>query len=161
MERVRRELRDGWLDVRWTIYFLLLLLPGCVLATALAASIERTLTPSPALLLLFGVPGAVLALIGAGIWEGPRGRLGRNVWMGLVLFTGYLLVRQFVENRQVASPSEAPLERTIRMAGHKVQLLLTVNPDQKQKERRFGWRDLLLLHPQPLDEGMHQVLIGV
>jgi hypothetical protein len=161
MGRVWKELRAGWLDVRWTVYFLLILLPGCVLTTMLAALIGGTLTPSPTLLLLFGVPAALFALVGAGIWEGPAGRLGRDVWMGLILFTVYRLVRQYLRNLQDPCPTEAPLERTIRMAGHKVQLLVSLNSDKKQIKKRFGWRDLLLLHPQPLDEGMHRVLIGV
>jgi hypothetical protein len=161
MERLWQEVRAGWLDVRWSVYFLLLLLPGCLLATALAAVVAGTLSPSPALLLLFGVPAALIALIGAGLWEGPRGRLGSHVWFGVLLITAYLVLRQLLKKYADPRSLQAERQATVRLAGHQVQLLLSNEVQQKLADRKFRWRDMFRLHQQPLDEGMHRVLLRV
>jgi hypothetical protein len=50
------EVAATWREVRWTVYFLVLLFPGCLIAMALAALVQGTPTPSPGWLFAFGVP---------------------------------------------------------------------------------------------------------
>lgn len=149
----------GWQEVRWTVYFLILLAPFTVLAVGAAALIVRTPTPSPGLLLLFGAPAAFLSLLGAGLWDGPTGRFGRHVWLGVFLIAGYWLIRRLLQGSPDPERSKGDGSIRLRLFGREVTFFLELSTQEKLAQQKFGWRDLLHVHPQPL--GDDRVLIGV
>jgi hypothetical protein len=153
MEALRHTVRESWLQVRWSFYFLILLLPVVLVLGALAALIAGTPTPSPWVLLVLGPLAAGIALLGAAVWDGPTGRVGRPIWLMLALLIGILLIRAYLHNRQQKQ------ETTVRLRGRPLTVALTAEFIARLRGRQFRYRDLLHLHPERIADD--RVLIGV
>jgi hypothetical protein len=138
MEGFRYEVAATWKEIRWSVYFLVLLFPACLIAAGLASLVEGTPTPSPGLLFAFGVPLALLALFGAGLWDGVMGRLGRYIWWPLLLWFAHLLLRAYVRQAGIATDGEPPKERREPVWAVAAWL----------RDRRISWRELQRLKEQ-------------
>jgi hypothetical protein len=153
MEALRDTVRETWLDIRWSVYFLILLLPVLLILGSLAAVIAGTPTPSPWVLLLIGPLAAAVSFLGAALWDGPTGRVGHPVWLILALCVGILLIRAHLRNHQQKQ------ETTVRLRGRPLTVALTAEVMARLTQRQFRYRDLLRLHPECVAED--RVLIGV
>jgi hypothetical protein len=153
MQAFRNTLREGWLEARWGVYFLVLLLPVLLILGGLVALAAGTATPSPWVLLVLGPLAAGIALLGAALWDGPTGHVGRPIWLMLALLIGILLIRAYLRNRRQQQ------ETTVRLRGRPLTVALTTDVIARLTQRQFRYRDLLRLHPVRVAED--RVLIGV
>jgi hypothetical protein len=124
MERAWQELRAGAKDARWTLYFLLALLPTTLAAVALAYAWEgRLSTPPSGLTCWLAGLGSLVSLLIAGVWDGPDGRLGRFVWTLALVAVVLWLVRRSL--RAAGQRQSA----TVRLAGHGFTVELEAQDD--------------------------------
>lgn len=149
----RDIMREAWVAVRWSVYFLILLLPVVLILAGVVALICRTPSLSPWLLLLIGPFAAGISILGAALWDGPTGRLGRPVWLTLGLLTGIWLLLAILKN------SQRKRETTLHLPGRPLTVALTAEVIARAAQRKFRYRDLLRLHLQRVADD--RVLIGV
>lgn len=136
MQGTRQEMRAGWLEVRWLVYFALLL----PLVLVPVAAIAYLVTPPPPLAAAFSgflVAVAVLgALILAGLFDGPEGRLGPIVWgITLGLAAIWLIERLARRAKKRVAERGTPLDHgvglTMRVSfgGHAFVLTMELTAD--------------------------------
>lgn len=138
MEGFRSEVAATWKEVRWSIYFLVLLFPACLIAAGLVSLVQGTPTPSPGLLFSFGVPFALLALFGAGLWDGVMGHLGHYIWWPLLLWFALLLLWAYVRQAGIAPDREPSKEKREPVRAVAAWL----------RDRRISWREMQRLKEQ-------------
>jgi heme exporter protein D len=163
MHAAWQEAMAGWKDVRWAVYFAILLLPALAIALGLSFAISgRLIEPPNSVTWTLAGLAAFVSLYWAGLWDGFDGRFGRYVWVVTLVAVAWWLIRSLM--RQASAPS-APgqrLERTTRLKLARHRVTLTVSGqlpkvrflEVGQTIRRQLWR--------PAEDGVERgVLIGV
>src|SRR5690349_16853288 len=113
MQAILREMRLGWRDARWGVYFTRWFIPTWSVAILLAWLIDGKVTTPPSSL-TWGL--CLLAAVGSYVWaglrDGPDGYLGRFFWR-LILLGGWSLLMR----RTTSAPGKEKIV-TINLAGY-------------------------------------------
>jgi len=136
MQGAGREIRAGWVDVRWLVYFALLL-PLVLIPVAAVAYLVTPPAPLAAAFSGILVAAAVLVtLILAGLLDGPDGRLGPIVWgVALGVAAIWLFTRVEREIKRRLAEEERTLGRSIgatmrvSFGGHAFTLTWELTPE--------------------------------